>query len=200
MDNKLHQQNGKNWREFQITEDSVVAKGSIHGEEFRSVLPFDVGLVSPQFDETNVRESSIFGSRANMWVALLILGLGASIGLFAIGEKNKTWIGPGLVLFISVFVGFFMLAVKSQPKKVPALIVYMGNSRLAFYCRNDIDRHNVESFANTLLQAQKSYFKQRYMTRNEATTDDQVRSRLSWLHDNNIIDDEELKTALKNLK
>ena len=166
---ELLQQNSKNWRRFVIEDDRVIILSKTEGMEHKTILPFDAGVVSLDYDETIMRERLLTGALVGILMAVFLVAMFGSFALFA-QEKNQTLIGLGILLLAGSMTGIITLAVKSQPRTIKAIRVYVGNGSLYFYGRNEQDRDQVKAFISHLLEAQRVYFRKKYLvfTRNRS--------------------------------
>lgn len=197
---ELHQEYGKNSRTYRIEEDRLVIMTNIQNIERKVTIPFDAGLISFAYDETVMAERTFFGPKVGVILALSLIGMFSSFGLFARGEEDQTWILPAILVLAASMIGLVGSAIRSQPRNVGALRLYIGNAQFYLYGRNDQDRHQAEDFIHKLFEAQKAYFRSRYLAPNEAMTEDQIKSRLSWLYENKLIDHQELTLELEKIK
>ena len=197
--NTIRQQNGKNWREFLIEEDRLVITTHVQGTERKATIPYDVGLISESFDETVMSERVFFGKKIAILLGAGVVCMFASFPMFAEGEDNQAWILPAIIL-LGISIGLLITAaVKSQPKTIRALRMYLGNGQFYLYGRNEQDRTDAKSLVEKLFAAQKTYFRKKYLVFNEAQSEDQIKTRLSWLYEQKLIDHQELTQELQKL-
>ncbi|HTE22282.1 MAG TPA: hypothetical protein VK674_04550 [Candidatus Limnocylindria bacterium] len=198
MGSTLNQQNGQNWRNFVIEDERLVLTSSIEGMEQKFVLPFAMGIASPDYDETVIKERVFFGKMVGVWLGAMVLVMFGSFPLLG-QEDNQALISLGLLLLAASLVGLFIVMNRSQPKNIGGIRVSMGDAQIHFYSRSDKDRDQVKAFVDKLIDVQKAYFKEKYLTYNDAQAPDQIKARLSWLYENQLIDDQELARELKKL-
>jgi hypothetical protein len=197
---ELHQRHGKNSRIYLIEEDRLVITTKVQDIERKATIPYDVGLISFAYDETVMAERTFFGPKVGVLLGISLVGMFSSFAMFARGEKDQAWILPGILILAASMAGLIWGAIRSQPRNVGALRLYIGNGQFYLYGRNDQDKHQAEDFIHKLFDAQKAYFRNKYLAPNEAMTDDQVKTRLSWLYENKLIDHQELTLELEKLK
>lgn len=197
---ELHQQNGKNSRTYRIEEDRLVITTNVQNIERKATIPFDVGLISFAYDETVMAERTFFGPKVGVLLAVSLIGMFSSFAMFARGEEDQVWILPAILVLAASMIGLVGGAIRSQPRNVGALRLCIGNGQFYLYGRNDQDKHQAEDFIHKLFDAQKAYFRNKYLAPNEAMTEDQVKTRLSWLYENKLIDHQELTLELEKLK
>lgn len=197
--NKIRQQNGKNWREYQIGEETLTIITHVHGIERKATIPYDVGLISESYDETVMAEKVFFGKIVPVLIGIGVVAMFGSFPMLAEGEKNQAWVLPGLLMLGAAMAVLITTAIKSQPKTVGALRLYIGNGQFFLYGRNDQDRAEAKELISKLFEVQKAYFRKKYLTYNEAMSVDQIKGRLSWLYENRLIDQHALNQELRKI-
>ncbi len=199
MVTKLRQQNGKNRREFVVEDDRLVMTTNIEGIERKTTFPFDGGVISSDYDETVFSERVFFGRNLNLLLTASGGAMLLALVMLSLASTNHAWT-PSAMLMLLLFLGLlFYAAIKSQAKKVGYICAYIGNGQLYLYGRNDHDHAEVKDFLAKALDAQKAYYRKKYLTHNQAQNPDQIRARLSWLYEHKFINDVELAAELKKL-
>ena len=199
MEREFYQENGKNWRKFTLEDDQLVITSKSEGIERSFVFPFaEVGLATGSYDKSVVKERRLSNKLTFIIMATLLTTL--TISIFFLSAKGNT-----IIILLGVFImfvalgGLILISILSQPKNVEVMGVYLGKASIWFYCRNDIDRKNIDLFVSNLTKTQNKYLKDKYFTFNDAMSKSQRKDRLSWLYENKIITKDELAEQLKKM-
>jgi hypothetical protein len=198
----LTQTVGRSWRSFKIADKDLLVETHSRDIQAQKTIPL-LALGLPKNDFEYSKQVEILRKNYTVSILLTVPMLVFSIITTVASNNSAKFPANGtelLLLLISLvlliaFLAYHIGTIKSVRMKT---INFTGGYTLTFYCRNQIDQDQIDSFLNDITLVQHQTYKQHFIHELSANPVG-LKQHLQDLHNASIVDDAEYMEFLSKI-